>query len=346
MASDRSSMQHWIDERNNVLDEYKVGVKEFIDFALKKKDSKGNIRCPCNECGNLFFFQPDTVTYHLYRFSIIESYTTWDLHEERNRPPVQTRSSSSHTGYRDDDMYDAHEMLRDFREAHADFENIEEEPNATARKFYEMVDNASEPLYPNNANITTLSFTNKLLHFKSRHGCSNKEFDELLGLIGSVLPNDHKLPSTYYDVKKMTSALNMGYEKIDACGNDFMLFYKENSKKTHCDICNTSRYKDRRDDDQIDDHADEQNENENGGNDERNVNEPYSDQEVTLWYRAPEVVLEQPTIQRLLICGLLVAFSGKARGDEGDSDDGGGTESDHDNDRDMSVPYNSLVAVL
>nr|XP_017246139.1 PREDICTED: uncharacterized protein LOC108217761 [Daucus carota subsp. sativus] len=106
-----------------------------------------------------------------------------------------------------------------------------------------MVENASEPLYPNNAKITTLSFINKLLHFKSRHGCSNKGFDELLGIIGSVLPMDHKFPATYYDVKKMTSALNMGYEKVDACENDCMLFYKENSNKIYCDIWKTSRYK-------------------------------------------------------------------------------------------------------
>ena len=86
-----------------------------------------------------------------------------------------------------------------------------------------------------------------MLHFKSRHGCSNKGFDELLGIIGAVLPNDHNLPKKYYDVKKMISALNMGYEKIDACENDCMLFYKENSEKTQCDICKTSRYKEEKD---------------------------------------------------------------------------------------------------
>ncbi|XP_074377076.1 uncharacterized protein LOC141718595 [Apium graveolens] len=45
----------------------------------------------------------------------------------------------------------------------------------------------------------------------------------------------------------MISGLNMGYEKIDACENDCMLFYKENSKKTCCDICHTNRFKDRKD---------------------------------------------------------------------------------------------------
>ncbi|KAK1361663.1 hypothetical protein POM88_046137 [Heracleum sosnowskyi] len=110
--------------------------------------------------------------------------------QRKNRSRAKARPSSTNTGHRDDDMYDAHEMLRDFGEAQGHFENFEEEePNAAAHKFYEMVDNAFEPLYPNNANITTLEFINTLLHFKSRHGCSNKGFDEFLGVIGSVLPN-------------------------------------------------------------------------------------------------------------------------------------------------------------
>ncbi|KAK1399822.1 hypothetical protein POM88_009685 [Heracleum sosnowskyi] len=105
MSSDRSWMQHRFDERNNITDEYKDGVKEFIDFALKKKDTH-------------------------------ESYTTWDLHKETNRSRAQARPSSTNTGHRDDDMYDAHEMLRDFGEAQGHFENFEEEePNAAAHKF-------------------------------------------------------------------------------------------------------------------------------------------------------------------------------------------------------------------
>ena len=124
---------------------------------------------------------------------------------------------------------------------------MEEEPNKAAKEFYKMLDSASESIYPNNTKFTTLEFVNKLLHFKNKHNCSNNGFDELLHLIGSVLPDGHKLPEDYYAVRKMIRGLNMGYEKIDACENDCMLFYKENSNKTHCDICNESRYKEQKD---------------------------------------------------------------------------------------------------
>ncbi|XP_074342948.1 uncharacterized protein LOC141680689 [Apium graveolens] len=106
-----------------------------------------------------------------------------------------------------------------------------------------MVNTASEPIYPNNANLTMLEFVMKLLHWKNKHNCSNNGFDDLLLLIGSVLPDDHKLPENYYTVRKMIKGLNMEYEKIDACENDCMLIYKEHSKKTKCDIRKEDRYK-------------------------------------------------------------------------------------------------------
>ncbi len=35
----------------------------------------------------------------------------------------------------------------------------------------------------------------------------------------------------------------MHYEKIDACENDCMLYYKENSKANQCSVCHHSRWK-------------------------------------------------------------------------------------------------------
>ena len=118
---------------------------------------------------------------------------------------------------------------------------MEEEPNKEAKEFYMMLDSASESIYPNNTKFTTLEFVNKLLHFKNKHNCKNSGFVELLPLIGPVLPDGHKLLDDCYVVRKMIRGLNMGYEKIYASENDCILFYKENSKKMHCDICNESR---------------------------------------------------------------------------------------------------------
>ncbi|XP_074323075.1 uncharacterized protein LOC141660019 [Apium graveolens] len=177
----------------------------------------------------------------LYRHGIMQWYTRWDCHGEKDMSQVEVGMSSR---CRDDDMYDAHDAnYDDFQ----DCENSEEEPNKTAKAFYKMVNTASEPIYPNNVNFTILEFSMKLLEWKNKHNCSNNGFDDLLHLIRLVLPDDHKLPEKYYTMRKLIKRLHMEYEKIDACENDCMLFYKEHSDKTKCDICNGDRYQKQKD---------------------------------------------------------------------------------------------------
>ncbi|KAK1399455.1 hypothetical protein POM88_009318 [Heracleum sosnowskyi] len=95
MASDRSWMHHRFDARNNITEEYKLGVQNFISVALRGEvDSKGRIRCPCKECGNSWSKLPDNVTYDLYRYGIMESYTTWIFHGEKHRSRVEAETSS------------------------------------------------------------------------------------------------------------------------------------------------------------------------------------------------------------------------------------------------------------
>lgn len=98
-------------------------------------------------------------------------------------------------------------------------------------------------LYEGHDKHTKLSTVTKLLHFKNEHDYSERGFNELLVLISEFLPKDHTLPPNYYEVKKLVKGLNLGYDKIDACENDCMLYYGENKYKTKCDMCRRSRYK-------------------------------------------------------------------------------------------------------
>ncbi|KAK1382953.1 hypothetical protein POM88_020688 [Heracleum sosnowskyi] len=106
MASDRSWMHRRFDARNNITEEYKIGVQNFINVALKGDDvdSKGKIRCPCKECGNTWYKLPENVTYDLYRHGIMESYSTWIFHGEKRRSRVEAETSSDNIGSRNDDM--------------------------------------------------------------------------------------------------------------------------------------------------------------------------------------------------------------------------------------------------
>ncbi|XP_074342360.1 uncharacterized protein LOC141679892 [Apium graveolens] len=195
MSSDRSWMKHRFDGMGGLTEEYKRGVDNFVQFAQKTKDRYGLIGCPCTKCKNLVWITEDEVKYHLYLNGIIEAYTFWDHHGEKINRGGHYDGSQNHGISEDDDMYDAFEILRDIGE--------------------------QIPLYPNCEEHSKLSFVTKLLHFKNMYGCSQKGFDELLKLIGYVLPSPHTLLETYQNLKNMVRGLYLKYEKIDACENDF-----------------------------------------------------------------------------------------------------------------------------
>ncbi|XP_074346992.1 uncharacterized protein LOC141685809 [Apium graveolens] len=220
---------------------YKVGVQNFIKFALEHLEEENNdlIRCPCTECGKEYYKNPSTVKPDLYRHGIMKWYTRLDCHGEKDVPYVEVGTSSN---YKDDVMYDAHDD-----DDIEDCENFDEEPIEITKIFYKMLNAASEPIYPNISKFTTLEFSMKLSEWKNKHNCSNSGFDDLLYLIGLILPDDHKFPDKYHTVRKMIQELHMEYEKIDACENEFMLFYKKHSDKTKCDICNKDRYQKQKD---------------------------------------------------------------------------------------------------
>ncbi|KAK1375241.1 hypothetical protein POM88_031434 [Heracleum sosnowskyi] len=75
MASDRS----WIgrnryNEAKYLTDEYKIGVDNFIQFAIDhlREEDNGLMRCPCRNCGNGTYKKPSTVKLDLYRHGIMQ----------------------------------------------------------------------------------------------------------------------------------------------------------------------------------------------------------------------------------------------------------------------------------
>lgn len=74
--------------------------------------------------------------------------------------------------------------------------------------------------------------------------------------LNEAFPDEHTIPTTYYEVKKKISALNLGYVKIDACPNDCILYWGDASKKISCDVCKRSRWQSSNEldvDEQVDD---------------------------------------------------------------------------------------------
>jgi hypothetical protein len=85
---------------------------------------------------------------------------------------------------------------------------------------------ASEESLHEHIIVSVIAFVTRLIVIKSKFTFSNNCYKELLNLINVVLPNNHKMPKDMYLSKEKMSALNMVYEKIDACKDNYIFFYK------------------------------------------------------------------------------------------------------------------------
>ena len=72
---------------------------------------------------------------------------------------------------------------------------------------------------------------------------SDSTYDHLMSLLDDMLPEDNKLPHSFYRTKKMMSKLGLGYKKIHACVNNCVLYYKETESLLHCPVCGHARFK-------------------------------------------------------------------------------------------------------
>jgi hypothetical protein len=104
-----------------------------------------------------------------------------------------------------------------------------------------MLRASEEPLHEHTT-VSVLAFMTCLTSIKSKFAFSDKCYKELLSLFSDVLPSNHKMLKDMYQSKKLLSALGMEYEKIDACEDNCMLFYKEHKGETKCLKCGKSRF--------------------------------------------------------------------------------------------------------
>ncbi|XP_058746397.1 uncharacterized protein LOC131619303 [Vicia villosa] len=121
-------------------------------------------------------------------------------------------------------------------------EESSEGPNEDARKFYKLINEAKQELYPGCETFSTLSFIIRLYLLKCLHGWSNASFTSLLELLKEAIPNLN-IPESFNKTKAMISDLGLDYKKIHACPNDCMLYWKEHENDNSCNICKTSRWK-------------------------------------------------------------------------------------------------------
>ncbi|KAL0297734.1 UNVERIFIED_CONTAM: hypothetical protein Sradi_6825500 [Sesamum radiatum] len=95
-----------------------------------------------------------------------------------------------------------------------------------ADRFYNIVHAADHPLW-NDCTKSKLGVA-ELVDIKADGHISERTYDRISQWANRILPPDHTLPRDYYSTKKMVKDLGLSIEKIDACKNGYMLYWKDN----------------------------------------------------------------------------------------------------------------------
>ncbi|KAG9458709.1 hypothetical protein H6P81_003217 [Aristolochia fimbriata] len=245
---DKSWMENWRSKLSNK--EYKEGIKSFMQKAQVVVGLGNKIRCPCHFCTNKEFIQIGLVEEHLFVNEMLPSYACWVFHEEsytleeviRQRRPQRVETDNNRI----------HELLHDVKvEQIVGHDNVEEfggtegEPEQDTvggEQFNKLFADANRELFPGCQSFSKLKFFIRLLHIKTTRNLSNKTMDDLIGLMKEALPTGETLPRNYYEAKMLLRKLGFFYEKIDACKNDFILFWKQHEKDEKFPQCHEPRY--------------------------------------------------------------------------------------------------------
>jgi hypothetical protein len=131
--------------------------------------------------------------------------------------------------------------LDDYHEAHFAEGRREEEPEESAKAYYDLLSATGKPLH-GHTQISQLDAIGHLMALKSQFNLSRDNFDDMLTIIGTILPEGHILPRNMYDSQKLLRALKMSYEQIHACPKGCVLFRKEHEEAKYCPKCESSRY--------------------------------------------------------------------------------------------------------
>jgi len=205
-------------------------------------------------------YSPDYVLEHLTASSYINwwqySQTTpynSDVAIPSNHPSTDAAGGSTEEGS------DMHAMLRDAFGIHKvkeenhgpggvqqlGEENVNVPPAAGGtQKYYDKFKKADKPFHEGTKH-SKLSATVRMYNLKCVGRVSNNIFSAFLELINQLLlACEDSLPANTYEAKKYLSDIGLGYEKIPACRNDCMLFWKSNGELESCTVCGGSKWKD------------------------------------------------------------------------------------------------------
>ena len=182
---DRSWMERRIPSHGSGLStEFIKGVVAFINcaFANPNNVSGGRkMRCPCLKCDLRMFEEEDVVHLHLLKYGFTYGYRTWTSHGEVEVVSTFPMAPCATTLREDSNPFA--NMVRDAVgpsfdwDARANDARDNEAPNKEAKEFYELLENAEQPLY-DGCKRSKLAAVVEFLVLKSNSGMAEKYYDQ------------------------------------------------------------------------------------------------------------------------------------------------------------------------
>ncbi|KAL6134942.1 hypothetical protein ACLB2K_067170 [Fragaria x ananassa] len=207
----------WV-KLNRCSTEYDVGMHNFIQHSVRVAGQDGLIKCPCRICCNRDSFHPATVKEHLKVDGMDPNYEDmlWVDHGE-SLPDLVFIDEMEQEDEAQDEPFDLLHMLTDVFAT-----------NSPCHSPYVGDDGSHTNVRPSDIKCITRS--------------SDKSFTLYLKLFKSVLLDGETLPPSFHLTKKLITGLGLTYQKIHACPNDCMLYWKDDAELQRCKKCKASRY--------------------------------------------------------------------------------------------------------
>ena len=198
MYTGRSGYGEWTEE-------WISKTNGFLETVFGRAGGWDKVWCPYNNCENKMEQTKIQMGKHLGRFGFMPGYKRWIYHGEARmrdevmRQRIEDLDADGGVG----------DMLDDFHEAHFGEGCMEEEePEATAKAYYDMLSAAQQPLH-GQTKVSQLDAIGRVMAFKSQYRLSHDAFDTMLTVFGSMLLEGHIMPKSMCESRKLLHALKM-----------------------------------------------------------------------------------------------------------------------------------------
>ena len=159
--------RHWMytgrPSQATMTDEWIRKTNNFLEAAWSQAEGSSFLWCPCNRCGNKKRKTKKVMGQHLCKYGFTPDYTRWIFHGEGHRMRDEVVRQRIDDCDADGGVGD---MLHDYPEAHFGEGPQEEEPEASAKAYFKMLEAAQKPLH-GHTKVSQLDGIGRLMALKS-----------------------------------------------------------------------------------------------------------------------------------------------------------------------------------